>query len=87
MEIARSLRYSRVGLDEVAPLRRVALLEGKALPVWPVAEDDRVHTLDDREEDVGAKDDAVVHGDRHVALDAHRGLLGDQVPPTAIARG
>ncbi len=71
IEIARAV--SDVGMlrHHALPGARVAVLEGKALRVRAVAEDHRVTTVRRRPENVGAQDEAVVHRDRHVPIDAH----------------
>src|SRR5467141_1261948 len=57
--------------DHALPGARVAVLEGEALGIGPVAEEDRVPTFDARAKQVGAQHQPVVHDDRDVPVDAH----------------
>ena len=53
------------------PLAGVALLEGEALGVGAVGEDDGRGVRAGGAEDVRAEDEAVVHGDWEVPVDLH----------------
>ena len=71
VEVARAAGDVGMLGDHALPGARVAVLEGEALRVRAVGEDHRVAALGDRTEHVGAQDEAVVHRDRHVPVDAH----------------
>ena len=58
-------------LDHRAPSARVAVGEVQALPVWAVAEQDRMEIVVVRPVDVGPQHEPVVHLDRDVVLDLH----------------
>ena len=58
-------------LGHALPGARIAVLEGEALGVGPVGQDHRIAAVLHRAEDVGAQHQAVVHGDRHIPVDAH----------------
>src|SRR5579862_110292 len=53
------------------PSTRIAVLEGKTLGVWAVAQDHRIAAFRDRAKHVGTQHKAVVHGDLDVPIDAH----------------
>ena len=53
------------------PGARIAVLEGKPLGIGTVGQDHRIAAFGDGPEHVGAQDKTVVHGDRHVPIDAH----------------
>ena len=57
--------------DHLLPAGRVAVLEGKPFPIRAVAENDRVASLGDRAEHVGAQHETVVHDNRQIPVDAH----------------
>ena len=67
----RAVRDLRMLVDHALPGARVAVLEGEALGVGPVAEEDRVAAFDARAKQVGAQHQPVVHDDRDVPVDAH----------------
>src|SRR5262249_56730947 len=58
-------------LDHAAPLVGVEILEVQPLAVRAVGQDDRVPAVIRRAKHVGAQDEAVVHTDGHVPVDAH----------------
>src|SRR5260370_40043127 len=58
-------------LGHALPRGGIALLEGEALGIGPVAQDHRVASLGRRAEQIGAQYQPVIHGDRHVPIDAH----------------
>src|SRR6478752_5649608 len=53
------------------PRTRIAVLEGEALGVGAVAQDHGIAALLHRPKHVGAQDEAIVHLDRDVPVDAH----------------
>ena len=53
------------------PGARIAVLEGKPLGIGAICQDHRIAAFGDRAEHVGAQDEPIVHGDRHVPVDAH----------------
>src|SRR4029450_3164376 len=53
------------------PLVRIAILEGKPFRVRTVAQDDRVLSIRNRPENIGAQKDSIVHLDRYIPIDAH----------------
>src|SRR5437773_12419178 len=69
--IARACYNVRVLRGHALPLVRITVLKGKPFRVGAVAEDDRILTVHDRAVDIGAKDEAVVHRDRHAPVDLH----------------
>ena len=71
IEIAGAGGDVRMLFRHALPGARIAVLEGKPLGVRAVGQDHRVAAFGDRPEHVGAQDEPVVHGDRHVPVDAH----------------
>src|SRR5262250_85895 len=69
--VGRTRRHVRMLLSHPLPLVRIAILKSKPLPVRTVTEDDRVLPIGDRPKDIGAQDQAVIHGDRPVPVNAH----------------
>ena len=61
----------RMLVGHALPGARIAVLEGEVLGVGAVGEQHRIAAVLHRAVDVGAHDQAVVHGDRHVEVDAH----------------
>jgi hypothetical protein len=55
----------------LVPLRRIALLEGEAFGVRPVAEDHGIPAFVDRPENVRPQHEAVVHWNGDVPVDPH----------------
>src|ERR671923_2119291 len=53
------------------PLVRIAILEGEPFRVGTIAQDDRIFSIANWSENIGAQDEAVIHRDRHVPVDAH----------------
>ncbi len=58
-------------LGHAFPGGGIAFVEGEALGIGPVAQDHRVASLGRRAEQIGAQYQPVIHGDRHVPIDAH----------------
>ena len=71
VEIAGAGGDIRMLFRHALPGARIAVLEGKPLGIGAVAQDHRIAAFGDGPEHVGAKNKAVVHGDRHVPVDAH----------------
>ena len=71
VEIARAGGDVGMLFRHALPGARIAVLEGKPLGVGAVAQDHRIAAFGDRAKHVGAQNKAVVHGDRHVPIDAH----------------
>ena len=69
--VRRSSGHVGMLLDHPAPLVGVEILEVEPLPVRAVGQDDRVLAVGRRTKHVGAQDEAVVHADGHVPVDAH----------------
>ena len=58
-------------VDHLPPGGDVAVLKVEQLGVGAVAHDHRIASLGDRPVHVGAKDQAVIHRERHIPVDAH----------------
>ena len=71
VEIAGSGGDVGMLLRHALPCARIAVLEGEALGVWPVAEDDGILSVFHRAKDVGAQHQPVVHCDRNIPIDPH----------------
>src|SRR6186713_876773 len=69
--VARAFQDLRRSFHKPVPKALVAFLECEALGVRAIAQDYWVAALGGRPEDIGAKNDAVVHGDRNIPIDAH----------------
>src|SRR5215472_8275679 len=68
--VGRTRRHVRMLLSHSLPLVRIAILKSKPLPVRTVAEDDGVLPIEHWPKDIGAQDQAVIHRDRHVPVNA-----------------
>ena len=71
VEIAGAGGDVRMLFRHALPRARIAVLEGKPLGVGAVGQDHRIAAFGEGPEHVGAQNKAVVHGDRHVPIDAH----------------
>jgi hypothetical protein len=71
IEVRGSRRDVGMLFHHALPRARVTILEREAFGVRPVGENDGMPVLLDRPEHVGAQHEAVVHGDRHIPVDAH----------------
>ncbi len=58
-------------LDHPPPLICVEVFEKQILSIWAVGQNYGIRALGNRSVDVGAQDEPVVHGDRHVPVDPH----------------
>src|SRR5262245_4987219 len=86
VEIAGAGGHVGVPLSHALPRARIAVLEGEALAVRTVAEDHGIASVLYRTEHVGAQEEAVVHRDRHVPVDAHTVAHFTAVPVGLPAR-
>src|SRR5213075_2817577 len=69
--VGRAGRHVGADFAHPLPLLAVEIVEVQPLAVRAVGHDDRIAALLDRPVDVAAKNDAVVHLDRHVPVDPH----------------
>src|SRR5262249_32679236 len=71
IRVAGARRHVGVLGRHALPGAGIAVLEGEALGIGSIAQDDRATPILDRTEYVAAHDGAVVHGHGHVPIDAH----------------
>src|SRR5450631_1446493 len=70
--VGRTLGNLWITTNHVVPATFVkGVLERQALGVRPQAHDDWIASRVERPEDISAQNDAVIHRDRHVPIDAH----------------
>src|SRR5262249_24904955 len=69
--VAGAGRYVGVTGGHTLPGAGVAVLEGEALGIGATAQNGRVPPVLCRTEDITAQDGTVIHGHRHVPVDAH----------------
>src|SRR5437879_6413809 len=69
--VRRARRNVRVLHGHSFPLVRITVLEGKPFGVGAVAQNSRVFSVGNRPKDIGAQDEAVIHRNWHVPVNAH----------------